>query len=370
MKRKKEWIFPPACLCCALWGSAFPGVKIGYQLFQIESSDTAAILLFAGTRFFLAGVLTILAGSLLAAMEKRREDSFATEPGKAEQGRSEAEKAMTGGKNGFRLLTPQKGSWKYIFCLSLFQTVLQYLFFYVGLAHTSGVKSSIVQSVNVFVAIAISVWVFRLEKMTRKKVAGCIVGIAGVILVNLEAGALDFHLTLTGEGFIFFSTVAHAFSVSLIKIFSRKESPVVLSGYQFAVGGLIMMGVGLLCGGRFGAVSLPGCAMLIYLAMVSAVAYTLWGILLKKYELSKVTVYGFLTPVFGALLSAIFLGEGELLQAKNIGALLLVCLGIWIVNTGRLQKQEFVENLEENGRKEQIYGSDRMHQNQKERPQI
>ena len=32
----------------------------------------------------------------------------------------------------------------------MFQTVLQYLFFYIGLAHTSGVKASIVEASDVF----------------------------------------------------------------------------------------------------------------------------------------------------------------------------------------------------------------------------
>ena len=55
-----------ALLCCALWGSAFPCVKIGYELLAI--ADTGSQILFAGYRFFLAGVLTFLLGSL---MERR-----------------------------------------------------------------------------------------------------------------------------------------------------------------------------------------------------------------------------------------------------------------------------------------------------------
>lgn len=54
-----------ALLCCALWGSAFPCVKIGYQMFAIEADQVAAQILFAGCRFTLAGILTILIGSIL-----------------------------------------------------------------------------------------------------------------------------------------------------------------------------------------------------------------------------------------------------------------------------------------------------------------
>ena len=49
-----------AALCCFLWGSATPAIKIGYQLFSIDSADTSSIIVFAGTRFLLAGILVVL----------------------------------------------------------------------------------------------------------------------------------------------------------------------------------------------------------------------------------------------------------------------------------------------------------------------
>lgn len=52
-----------AIFCTALWGSAAPFIKTGYALFDIASNDTASILVFAGLRFTLAGVLVIVAGS-------------------------------------------------------------------------------------------------------------------------------------------------------------------------------------------------------------------------------------------------------------------------------------------------------------------
>ena len=44
----RKMLLLAAGLCCFLWGSAAPAIKIGYQLFRIESSDTASILMFAG----------------------------------------------------------------------------------------------------------------------------------------------------------------------------------------------------------------------------------------------------------------------------------------------------------------------------------
>ena len=70
--------------------------------------------------------------------------------------------------------------------------------------------------------------------------------------------------------------------------------------------------------------------LLVYLALLSSAAFSLWSILLKHNRVSQVTVFNFTVPIFGAALSAVFLGEA-LLEWKNLLALVLVCGGIWLV---------------------------------------
>ena len=296
--QKTAVVWLGALICCALWGSAFPCIKIGYQMFEIDAADTAAQILFAGYRFTLAGILTVLIGSVL--------------------------------NRGF--LIPKKESIGKIFKLSMLQTVLQYFFFYVGLANTTGVKASIIEGVNVFVAVLVASLLFHQEKLTGKKIIGCLVGFAGVVIVNL-GGSMDMGFRLTGEGFIFLSTVAYAFSSVFLKRYSKDENPVLLSGYQFITGGIIMCVIGLLMGGKVHGFAAASTGMLVYLAVVSAVAYSLWGILLKYNPVSKVAVFGFMNPVFGVILSALLLGEGaQAAGVKSLIALLLVSIGIYVVN--------------------------------------
>lgn len=286
-----------AMICCALWGSAFSCIKIGYKLFNISGTDTATQILFAGCRFTLAGILAILIGSILAK----------------------------------KFLYPRKSALGKVLNLSLQQTVIQYLFFYIGLANTSGVKASIIESVNVFLSILVASLIFKQEKLSGSKMLGCLLGFIGVVLINMNG--LDFNMSLLGEGFIFISTIAYAFSAVFIKKYSETENPVMLSGYQFTLGGIIMILAGLVMGGRITEVSLKGGLLLVYLAMVSAVAYSLWGILLKYNPVSKVSIFGFMNPVFGVILSALLLGETQ--QATGIisvVSLVLVCIGIYVVN--------------------------------------
>jgi drug/metabolite transporter (DMT)-like permease len=70
--------------------------------------------------------------------------------------------------------------------------------------------------------------------------------------------------------------------------------------------------------------------LLFYLALLSSVAFALWTILLKYNRVGMVTIFNFLVPIFGAILSAIFLGE-SILEWKNVIALVLVCTGIFLV---------------------------------------
>ena len=292
-----------AVLCCLLWGSAFPCIKLGYQLFDIPSGDSSSQILFAGIRFTLAGILVILAGSMM-------------------QG---------------KILKPSKTAIPKVLKLCMFQTVLQYIFFYIGLAHITGVKGSIVNAVNVFFTILVSCLLFRLEKLDRQKLIGCIIGFAGVIIVNL-GGEFDMSFTILGDGFLMISAFAYALSSVLIKIYGKDENPVMLSGYQFVAGGVIMILAGLAMGGKLNAVTFQGILLLFYMAFISAGAYTLWSLLLKYNPVSKVAVFGFCTPIFGVILSAIILGESTSFQLKTLIALMFVCVGIIIVNYKKKQE--------------------------------
>lgn len=294
-----------ALVCCFLWGSAFPCIKMGYQMFAIAAEDSVSQLLFAGCRFTLAGILVILFGSL------RRQN----------------------------VLKPQPGSWGMVLTLALFQTILQYVLFYMGLAHTTGVKSSIIEAANVFIAILFAVFLFHFESLTAEKVVGCIVGFAGVVLINLTGSGMDASFSLRGEGAILGSTIAYALSAGLIKLFSRKEDPVVLSGYQFCIGGLVMAAMGKAMGGHLTVTEPAAFLLLLYMAMISAVAYTIWGILLKYNPVARVSVFGFMNPVFGVILSAFLLGEkNQAFGFKGLAALTLVCIGIFVVN--RVPKED------------------------------
>ena len=285
-----------AMFCCLLWGSATPVIKIGSSLL-IPAPSAASSILFAGVRFTLAGLLTIIIYSIA-----RR-----------------------------RVLVPQKRNIGRILCVSAFQTVIQYIFFYVGLNNTSGVKGTVISGASAFFAVLVSSLIFRIEKLSARKVLACIIGFAGVIILNLDG--LDFNMSFTGDAFVLFSAISSSVSSVLMKLFSKEEEPVIISGYQFVCGGLVMVCIGLSFGGRIAIPDVKSFFILLYLAALSAVAYALWGTLLKYNPVSRVTIFSFTIPVFGVILTLLMISENTKVSPLNlIITLLLVSGGIFLLN--------------------------------------
>ncbi|MCC8393575.1 DMT family transporter [Paraburkholderia sp. MMS20-SJTR3] len=285
-----------ATLCCLLWGSSYPAIKIGYALLGITQNDIPSKLVFAGYRFVLAGLIVLV----FAALSNKPLFKLS---------RTDAARVML---------------------LGFTQTAIQYVFFYIGLAYTTGVRGSILNSTTTFFSVLLAHFLYRNDKLTPRKAFGCLLGFVGVMVVNFGDGTLEFAFTLLGEGFI----VIAAFVLSAASIYGKRISqridPMVMTGYQLAFGGLVLVVAGYASGGTLQAFTPASLALLGYLALLSSVAFTLWSLLLKYNPVGKVTVFNFLVPVFGTVLSAICLSE-NIMEVKNLFALVLVCCGIWLV---------------------------------------
>ncbi len=291
--------------CNMLWGSAIPFINLGYRLFEIPSGAITTQILFAGCRFFLAGLLTIL----FASVQKKA------------------------------LVVPKKANIDKVVKLAAVQTVLQYFFFYIGVANTASVKGAIIQGLNAFVAILIACYLFRTEKMNALKWIGGLLGVAGVVAVNLDGAAIDTSVKLTGEGFLLVSMLAGACSAGLIKRYGQMDDPVALSGWQFMLGGGAMAVGAFAMGGRLHPQHIGAALVLLYLALLSAVAYTVWSLLLRVNPVSRIAVFMFLQPVFGVLLSLILYGGSDVPLLRYGAALVLVCLSIVIVGRGQQEEK-------------------------------
>lgn len=311
MKKKVIYIF--ATMCCMLWGSAFPAVKSGYEVFNIASEDIPSKLVFAGYRFFLAGIIVLF----IALLSK---------------------------KELFKFNKRQLGQ---IALLGITQTCLQYIFFYLGLAYISGAKGSILSGTGAFFSVIIAHYIYINDKLNLKKTLGCIIGFIGVIIVNFDSQLLGSSFTIKGEGAILISALILSASSIYGKKLTQSMDSVVVTGYQLFIGGAVLIGLGYGFNGSISGFTIKSTSLLIYLAMLSSIAFSLWTILLKYNNVGTVAIFNFLTPIFGSILSAIFLHE-NIWEFKNAIALICVCIGIWLVNRESNKKIDKLDPLQKN----------------------
>lgn len=292
-----------AIIATFLWGSAFPSIKIGYSLFNISADDIGGKLLFAGYRFLLAGLFVLIYEILFVS------------------------------KN----IKINKKDLKEVAILGILQTSLQYLFFYIGMAYTLGSIGSILNSIGTFISIILAHFIYKNDKINNRKILGCVVGFLGLILVNLDKSTISLKFSFLGEGFIIIATFLSAIASIYSKKITRNKSASITTGYQLAIGGFILIISGYLYGGKLTNISSNGVILLIYMALLSSLAFGLWSQLLKYNKISTISVYNLLTPIFGTLLSGIILKE-DIYSFNKIISLVFVSLGIYLVNFNKGDK--------------------------------
>lgn len=303
MREKNEMIFTKTYMVmilglvsCFLWGSAFPSVKIGYELFSIGAANTFEKIVFAGYRFFISSMMIFLFCLMTKRSMKIEKENIS--------------------KVGF---------------LGLIQTTIQYVFFYIGLSNTSGTKGSILAATTTFFSVILAHFFYDEDKLSIKRIGGVVLGFLGVTIVNLGGSGIQGGFKFTGEGFIIISALLGALSGIYTKRIARNISPFAVSGYQLLIGSILLIFAGIIGGGGGLNFTLKGSVLLLYLGFISAAAFTLWTILLKYNSVGMVSIYKFSVPLFGVFLSYIFLGE-RLLGLNVLLAIIFVSSGIILIN--------------------------------------
>ncbi len=294
---KKVNILIISLICTALWGSAFPVVKIGYGLLEIKPFDIYSKIYFAGLRFFIAAIMVFLIHRIIYR------ENFSVD----------------------------KSIIKPIIILGLLQTSLQYFFFYIGVANTSGIKSAILQSGSTFFTVIAAHFIYAEDKLNANRIVSLILGFGGVLLINLGKN-FDLSFTLIGEGFLIFSALLSTIATIYAKTISNNINPFLISGGQMLSGSLPLLILGKI--GMKGAklnFNLSSFSLLIYAAFISAAAFTLWYMLLKYNPPGKVSIYRLFIPIFGSIFSALFV-KGEYFTTNLLLGLILVVLGILALN--------------------------------------
>lgn len=293
----KKYIILLAILCTFLWGSAYPAIKLGYEVFGINSDDSYLKLIFAGYRFLIAGIILIIIQKLM----------------------------------GKSIMPKSLRDFKSFMLLGFMYTLMQYVFLYIGMTNTTGVKSSILGSLSSFINIFLVHFIYKDDKLSLKKITGCIIGFLSIVVLNFETGTINGAFKLMGDGLLILSALMGSVGSIYNKNLVKNNDVFVTTGWQLIFGSLMLIIIGKSAGGNLVIVSAESGILLLYMALLSSVALVIWSTLYKYNKVGNITMYNFLTPIFGAILSAFLLGE-SIFEVKSLIALALACTGIWIVN--------------------------------------
>lgn len=291
-----------AFLCAAGWSLAYPLIKLGYAEFSVAADDLGGKILFAGVRFLSAGLLVLA----FCRLRHHPLDLWKSES----PGRSLA----------------------WLLLLAVVNTTLHYMFTYMGLGYNASARSTILDSMGGFFLIALSTLLLPDDRMSWRKAGGCLLGIAGIVLINVQPGG-DFFadITMRGDGMILLNTLSGAFGSLITRVVSEKMDIMPATGCSMAIGGGLLVIIGFLFQPAAAWTwSVKGVLILCGLITISAVCFAIYNELLAHHPISEIAIYNALIPVLGVFFAALILREP--LKWQYLIAVLSVAGGIALVN--------------------------------------
>lgn len=294
--KNKVGVFLTALFCTVCWGLCYPLIKLNQDYFSVESTDIFS-------QFFLAGVRMTFSGILIFII------CFITKS----------------------FCLPEKKQWTGVIFITLFQTIIHYALTYLGQGMTDGSKTPILKEISAFFIILIMNFVSKDDKLTLNKIIGCLLGFSGVVIINLSGG-FNFNIQ-PGDIIIIGAALSNAIGQVFLKFSSSSaRSPFTIVAFSHFTGGLIMLLIGIIGGGKLIATGTASYFLLIAIVFTTAIPYMLWSQLYKYNKASIMSVYCLMTPMFGMLFTSLFYGNSNVFSLYSVGALVLISLGILCVN--------------------------------------
>lgn len=212
---------------------------------------------------------------------------------------------------------------------------LEFVCLYEGLARTGAARATLLLYTAPFIVAAGAHWFVPGDKLTRPRVAGLVLAFAGVALAFQDRLGDSGTTSLTGDLLCLAAAFFWAGTTIMVKATRLKAvTPEQTLLVQLIISALILPTLALLIGepGVFAASPLVMAALLYQIVVIASFTYLMWFFLMARQRATTLSVFTFLTPVFGVLFAWLLLGET--ISPSIVGALVLIASGIVLVNRG------------------------------------
>ena len=287
-----------AIVACLLWSTAFAGVKIGLKY--------TTPLQFAGFRFFLSGIYILpFCGNLL------------------------------------RSVTLIRQNWKEVMRLALFQTFLLYTLFYLGINLVPAAITAIIIGASPLFSAILAHLLLNDDKLSMRKMISISLGMTGVVVIAVSRGSFSW---VEGKEFwgiviLILANMAGSMGNVIVVKYRFGLPPLLLNSAQLMTGGLGLILLSIPFEGLTLGINEPQYYISLgWLSFMSAVAFSIWFILLRRpgIKVSELNVWKFLIPVFGAVLSWVILIDEHPETIAMIG-MMLIGLSLIVLNANQIR---------------------------------
>lgn len=230
--------------------------------------------------------------------------------------------------------------WAAFFGMGLMNNMIPFSLIVWGQGHIASGLASILNATTPLFGVVVAHLLTRDEKMTGGRLAGTIVGFAGVALMIGPSALSGLGSHLLAE----LAVLGAALSYSLAGIFGRRFkamgiNPIVTATGQISGSAVLMIPLALLIDKPWTLPipSLPTIAAIVAIALIStALAYIIFFRILASAGATNLMLVTFLIPVSAILLGWLFLGE--ILAPQHFIGMATIVAGLVLID-GRLQRR-------------------------------
>ena len=217
---------------------------------------------------------------------------------------------------------------------------LEFVFLYFGLLYTNAARAAIFVYLAPFV-VAIGAHLFLKESLNGLKISGLILAFLGIFLVFKGKPTGYNKLMLIGDLCEIMAAILWgATTIYIKKYLAQRVHPINTFLYQLAFSiPIILVGALLLEDTWIKELTMPVISSLFYQSVIIAFAsYLAWFKLIHVYPVAQLSVFTFLTPIFGVLSGVIFMKDQ--LTMGLLSGLIVVCIGIYLTNYQKRQRAQ------------------------------
>lgn len=225
-------------------------------------------------------------------------------------------------------------TWGQFAVLGIFNNAVPFTVFVWAQTHITAGLASILNATQPLFTVFLAQALTHDEKITPGRVAGAVVGIAGVAaLIGADAaGGLDDNVI--AEVACLGATLFYAYTAVFARRFSAMGiAPLAVATGQLTTGGLVMIPIALIIDQPW-TLPMPSSAVIAAVlgqALLSTVlAYVIFFHLIARAGSTNAGLVTFLNPVTAIVLGALFLGQG--LAPSHVAGMAVIALGLALID--------------------------------------